>query len=121
MTAKRWTFLSEGGYDAEQREARHDEQAWIDESEYLAVLNKVPAWQPIETAPRDSRKILVGSFNVYGEWRTYLAWWRLPYEGAPSKQCSWCYDKDGTLLDASIHSCGATHWMPLPAAPEPPA
>lgn len=75
-------------------------------------------WQPIETAPRDSRKILVGGLNVHGEWRTHLAWWRLPYEGAPDEQCSWCYDKDLTLLDASIHSCGATHWMPLPPPPE---
>lgn len=86
----------------------------------LSGMAAAPQWQPIETAPRDSRKVLVGSFNVYGEWRTYMAWWRLPYEGAPDNQCSWCYDKDGTLLDASIHSCGATHWQPLHASPEPP-
>lgn len=86
----------------------------------LSGMAAAPQWQPIETAPRDSSKVLVGSFNVYGEWRTYMAWWRLPYEGAPDKQCSWCYEKDGTLLDASIHSCGATHWQPLPASPEPP-
>ncbi len=78
------------------------------------------AWRPIETAPRDSSRVLVAGKNSMGEWRVCEAWWRLPYENAPADQCWWCYDKDGTLLDASIYEGkGATHWMPLPEPPQP--
>ena len=76
-------------------------------------------WQPIETAPRDSSRILVAYKNAYGEWRIHEAWWKLPYELAPDIQCWWCFDGDVTLLDSSIHDgLGATHWMPLPEPPE---
>lgn len=75
-------------------------------------------WQPIETAPRDSRRVLIASKNISGEWRVREAWWRLPYEGAPDTQCWWSFDGDKMILDASIHGgIGAMHWMPLPEAP----
>lgn len=80
-------------------------------------------WQPIETAPRDSSRILVGYFNWEGRWVVHEAWWRMPYESAPAKSCWWCHDGDSTLLSADVHSApdgkklGATHWMPLPSPP----
>jgi hypothetical protein len=60
-------------------------------------------WQPIETAPKDGRVILVygGIAHWYfnndgGEWRT------LTGEQWPGKRINWL----------------VTHWMPLPAKPE---
>jgi hypothetical protein len=80
-------------------------------------------WQPIETAPRDSRRIIVGYYNYEGVWRAHEAWWRMPYESAPRKDCWWCHDGNSTLLSADVHTSpegkklGATHWQPLPAPP----
>ena len=83
----------------------------------VADLRAKLEWQPIETAPRDSRSVLVAYNNLFKEWKIYKAWWRLPYESAPDKECYWCYDGNMTLLDASVHRLGATHWMPLPEPP----
>lgn len=75
-------------------------------------------WQPIETAPRDSSKILVAYKNAFGEWRVKEAWWAMPYEDAPFDQCWWCVDGNSMLLDSSQSpGIGATHWMPLPEPP----
>jgi hypothetical protein len=78
-------------------------------------------WSPIETAPRDSRKVLVAwkTDRMDSGWEVREAWWRLPYEGAFSKECYWCTGENGMLLDASIHGLGASHWMPLPQPPSP--
>lgn len=74
--------------------------------------------RPIETAPRDSRRVLVASNHGSAGWIVREAWWRLPYDGAPDNRCWWCYDGDRTLLDSSVHNgLGATHWMPLPPPP----
>jgi hypothetical protein len=57
-------------------------------------------WQPIETAPRDGRTILVRQ----GDWAPHHAYWR--------KECHewWAIE---------YHGCPRpTHWMPLPAPPE---
>lgn len=74
-------------------------------------------WQPIETAPKDGTKILVftaiGDIEI-GQWCT-TEWDR--YE---------LHDADRNLYTrrVDIHEFWnnnfPTHWMPLPAAPEPP-
>jgi len=82
-------------------------------------------WQPIETAPRDATRILIYCPAASPPAReVFEAWWRSPWDGAPLKQCWWCYDGNKTMLSADVHGVGATHWMPLPdppsgAAPEP--
>ena len=61
-------------------------------------------WQPIETAPKDGTFILVA---VPGDVKTHimLVWW---VDG-------WCWDMTNTPIVGT-----PTHWMPLPASPEPP-
>jgi len=83
-------------------------------------------WQPIETAPKDQRRVLVGYYNIEGVWREFIAFWALAYESAPASQCYWRTDGGGTLLSSDIHRggssgkpLGATHWQPLPPAPRP--
>ena len=78
----------------------------------LAAVNKMleeRQWQPIETAPRDGRAILIFEpkvgFPVHARWDFGTAVW-LVYVPWPVSSCA-----DGD-------SGSATHWMPLP---EPPA
>jgi len=84
-------------------------------SAYLAARNAVVMeWQPIETAPRDGREILVwGEYQQvatarYSEWeKRFVASWEdssvIEYQGD--------FGTDYKTL-ATI-----THWMPLPAPP----
>ena len=66
----------------------------------VARLEVVPAWQPIETAPDDGRFVLLGRRTI------------TPYIGRYDTIDGWV-DTHGNYRDPS-------HWMPLPAAPEPP-
>ena len=84
-------------------------------------------WQPIETAPRDQRRVLIGYFDTEGIWRERIAFWGIPYEGAPKEAGWWHADGGGTSLSADVHTkwtdgkpLGVTHWMPLPEPPEGP-
>jgi hypothetical protein len=67
-------------------------------------------WQPIETAPRDGTWILV----YEGDWIDprfvghEVAHWSKSSFGNPAWR-----DSSDNVFD------GATHWMPLPAAPQP--
>jgi hypothetical protein len=58
-------------------------------------------WQPIETAPRDGKRVLVWHRHWYapstGQW--YGDWWGLVYAVGP-------------------FASQPTHWMPLPSPPE---
>lgn len=80
-------------------------------------------WQPIETAPKDGRTLLLGYPNSLGKWRTTRGqWmsddyivenWEEPDNGDPG----WFE----TSVEADdVPNCWGiepTHWMPLPAAP----
>ena len=57
----------------------------------------VPQWMPIETAPRDGRRILLWTEDYKG--RAYID----------------CVLPDG---QTNTYSCAPTHWMPLPAKPQ---
>ena len=76
----------------------------------------VPAWQPIETAPKDGTPILV-SFGSMGIWRVF--WSEPEWTDA---YCIWCVDdnKHGPYVLRGFSDEGdraPTHWMPLPPAP----
>ena len=76
-------------------------------------------WQPIETAPRDSSRILVAYKDGWGEWKVHEAKWYTPWEGAPDRDCYWIHGEKYPLLDKILHKVGASHWMPLPPPPVP--
>ena len=58
-------------------------------------------WQPIDTAPRSTKAILIHCSIMRN---TYAVTWFKPYK-------SWAIFGGGYLRET------ATHWMPLPAAP----
>lgn len=67
------------------------------------------AWQPIETAPKDETVIILG-LPAIGVLRDASS--RRVYEGR------WHSDQQTfTSVNGFILLTGATHWMPLPAAP----
>jgi hypothetical protein len=80
-------------------------------------------WQPIETAPRDSSRILVFYRKWDGTPVVCEAWWAIQYESAPNAR-GWWQTMSGLLLSADVHfgpkqnPLGATHWMPLPEPPK---
>lgn len=92
--------------------------------EQIERLREAQAWQPIETAPKDGRTILLGRRNSLGNWRTmrgqwmsaeYIAeYWDDPDDAKPG----WFE----TAVEADdLPNCWGvlpTHWMPLPAAPD---
>ena len=68
-----------------------------------AVLDAVPQWRPIETAPKDGTGIIIASIvlnhvNVVG-----LSWWT----GSIAVDGGWCR----RWRDEP------THWIPLPSPP----
>ncbi len=76
----------------------------------------VPAWQPIETAPKDGTAILARNENTGG---TYVVGW---HRGGASDDLEdephWS-DTPNANSAESLYFNGLyfTHWMPLPAAP----
>lgn len=83
-------------------------------------------WQPIETAPKTGRTVLLGYFNSHGNWRTMRGQWFS--QEVINETWEEPEDYDGlegwyeTSVEADdVPNCWATdptHWMPLPAPPK---
>lgn len=84
-------------------------------AEVLSDADEPSAWQPVETAPKDGTKILLGWFP------------ETAYEGASTMQSQevafwhsihqqWC----GRELLKSAGPFSPTHWQPLPKPPKSP-
>lgn len=69
-------------------------------------------WQPIETAPKDGRELLVASTAQFGG--LWVARFRLPLHGEPQNQTH--YVKE--WRDSNGRWSTPTHWMPLPPPPQ---
>lgn len=90
----------------------------------IARLKAAQAWQPIETAPKDGRTLLLGYYNSHGNWRTMRGQWMSEtyiaehWEDPGDEQPGWFE----TSVEADdMPNCWRiepTHWMPLPAAPD---
>lgn len=80
-------------------------------------------WQPIETAPKAGRTLLLGYPNVLGKWRTVRGEWMSKarieqnWEEPDEAEAGW-YETSVEADDApNCWPITPTHWMPLPAAP----
>jgi hypothetical protein len=91
-----------------------------------APVAQAEPWQPIETAPKDGRKLVLSYTNSHGKHRTVFGCWVTDEEAAET-------DADGVGLEAgwyesidnwpdytqvAIHEGEPTHWMPLPQPPK---
>jgi hypothetical protein len=73
-----------------------------------AIAALTPQWQPIEAAPKDGSPVLLTSAHMTGPNDTAVMWAAIYAAEDQRFICTW----DGEPL------WDATHWMPLPAAPE---
>lgn len=70
--------------------------------------SRAPQWQPIETAPKDGRPVLVTASHITGPNGEPVVWAAVFVQ----KLGRWVSTWDGEPLN------DATHWQPLPAPPE---
>jgi hypothetical protein len=92
---------------------------------YAAPPARVDGWQPIETAPKDGRTVLLGYHNSHGKWRTMRGQWMSQeyidenFEEPDMATPGW-YETSVEADDIpSAWFTEPTHWMPLPPAPQP--
>lgn len=84
----------------------------------LSALANTPAsspWQPIATAPKDGTRILLATKYdgvILAEWAKYKM---------SADKFAWCGCEDRHLDEYKRDTFDATHWMPLPSAPNKPA
>jgi len=99
-----------------------------DEIERLrAAIAAPPVWQPIETAPKDGRKIIVAYVNRNGKPRTVMARWLTDERAAEMDtdgvglEGGWyeCIDNWDDYTEVAIHEGEPANWMPLPKGPTP--
>jgi hypothetical protein len=83
-------------------------------------------WQPIETAPKTGRKIILFYLNRNGLARRVMGRWLTDDEANVSDtdgvglEAGWyeCIDNWPDYTEVAIHEGDPTHWMPLPPTPE---
>lgn len=71
-------------------------------------------WQPIETAPRDGRYLLL--WEQYGE-APFAGYWAKNRWGVCHEHVDALGGWDGAIVVDNLQ-CPITHWMALPAAPK---
>lgn len=90
----------------------------------VAADAAAPNWQPIETAPKTRRTLLLGYSNSAGKWRTVRGQWMSAdyiaeyWEDPDDVEPGW-FETSAAADD--VPNCWGiepTHWMPLPAAPQ---
>lgn len=81
-------------------------------------------WQPIETAPKDGRTLLLGYFNLSGKWRTLRGQWysddliAMDWEDPDEGEAGWYETAVEADEPPNLWKTTPTHWMPLPDPPE---
>lgn len=87
----------------------------------IAALQPPSGWQPIATAPKNGRTLLLGCFNEFGKWRTMRGQWcsrsTLDEEWEDGDLCEEGWYETSVEHEQS-YLISPTHWMPLPNPPE---
>lgn len=84
------------------------------------------AWQPIATAPKTGRKVILFYRNRNNLPRTVMARWLTDEQAAETDgydvglEAGWyeCIDNWDDYTEVAIYEGEPTHWMPLPSAPQ---
>lgn len=80
-------------------------------------------WQPIETAPKDGRTLLLGQFNPLGKWETMRGQWMSEryidesWEDPDDVEPGWFETAVEAEDPPNCWRIEPSHWMPLPEPP----
>lgn len=74
------------------------------------------SWQPIETAPRDGKTVLVsdGEYVVVARWNTEPNVWERDVDA-----CWTVHEPEDYFYAWHLVDDPPTHWQPIPTPPEP--
>jgi len=83
------------------------------------------AWQPIESAPKTGRKVILSYKNRLNVGRTVIARWLTDEQATEidaddvGLEGGWyeCIDNWDDFTEVAIHEGEPSHWLPLPAPP----
>jgi len=113
-----WERVSDMAKDvaSDLEEARKESDDLRAELDALKSQEKIPTWQPIETAPKDGRDIIV-YFKTAGIRQVS---WCDEYGDPSGEYALWRVDdnKHGPYALRGYRPGDDTHWMPLPTPPE---
>lgn len=100
------------------------EKSFAEVFDVLVKNGVIQQWQPIETAPKDGRLMLLGYFNNANKWRTLRGQFVLKNsemfeDPNDESNCEGWYE---ISVECDGEDCGAwmtkpTHWQPLPTPP----
>lgn len=99
----------------------------VDAAPVPTPAQAVPAWQPISTAPKDGRKLVLSYLNRSGKRRTVFGCWLTDEQAAETDaddvglKGGWyeCIDNWPDFTQVAIIEGEPDFWQPLPAAPTP--
>jgi len=80
------------------------------------------AWQPISSAPKDGRTLLLGYLNLSGKWRTVRGQWFTDdqiaeWDNADDFEADWYETSENDDEPPNCWLISPTHWTKLPAPP----
>lgn len=113
-----WYLKACGGFDDEVGTLR----AALEQASSRPTLDG-NAWQPIETAPKDGRTLLLGYLNACGKWRTVRGQWMSQnyideyWEDPDDVEPGWFETAEEAEDIPNCWGIDPSHRMPLPAAP----
>lgn len=81
------------------------------------------SWQPIESAPKDGRTLLLGYFNPLNKWRTVRGQWFTDeeigeWENGEDFESGWYETPENMDEPPNCFLIAPAHWMPLPSPPK---
>ena len=88
------------------------------------VAAEPTGWQPMETAPKDGRTLLLGYFNSHGKWRTLRGRWMSEdyiaeyWEEPEGVEPGWFETSVEADEPPNCWRTDPSHWQPLPTAPK---
>ena len=77
-------------------------------------------WQPIETAPKDGKQILLYRKGAVYPGPTQIGWWNAKWHPFNSNTPTGRWDGGPTAPTRLGPPTSPNHWMPLPLPPEGP-
>lgn len=118
-----WCFVGGNRLPLDQVQRRNIDQSSQEQWCYSCDSMR-HKWQPIDTAPKDGSRVLIGWFDALRKWKVRAAYWDTHFntvwdyeENMPIEMPAWTDGAIESFASERITSYEPTHWMPLPQPP----